>query len=72
MSFGTRFVRMDLVGGEDVFGGGWLECSHKGFNKSHGMALEFVYRAENQRKSSGAPAGAFPRPPTGPGWLATN
>ena len=29
--------------------------------KSHGMALEFVYRAEDGCKSSGDPAGAFPR-----------
>ncbi len=34
----------------------------KGFRKHHGMALEFVYRAENRCKSSGAPASAFPRP----------
>ena len=37
----------------------------RGFNKPHGMALELVYRAENRCKSSGAPAGAFPKPPRG-------
>ncbi len=26
------------------------------------MAFELVYRAENRSKSSGAPAGAFPKP----------
>ncbi len=37
----------------------------RGFEKSDGMALEFVQRAENQFKSNGAPAGAFPKPPRG-------
>ncbi len=40
------------------------------FTKPHDMALELVYRAENLCKSSGAPAGAFPRQPrcrVGPG-----
>ncbi len=35
------------------------------------MALEIVYRTENRCKSSGAPAGAFPKPPLGPGWDGT-
>ncbi len=29
---------------------------------------KFVYRAEKRCKSSGAPAGAFPGAPPGPGW----
>ena len=37
----------------------------RGFKKPHGMALELVYRSENRCKLSGAPAGAFPRPPRG-------
>ncbi len=37
----------------------------RGFKQLHGMALEFVYRAQNRRKSNGAPAGAFPKPPRG-------
>ncbi len=41
--------------------------SQSGFNKSRGMDLELVYGAEHRCKSSGAPAGAFPKPP-GPGW----
>ncbi len=39
----------------------------RGFNKSHGMALDLVYRVENRCNSSGAPAGASPRPPRG--WV---
>ncbi len=45
-----------------------LPCNHKGLNKPHGLALELVHRAENRCESSGAPAGAFPRTPPGPGW----
>ena len=37
----------------------------RGFNKPHGMALDLVYRAETRCKSSGAPAGAFPKLPRG-------
>jgi hypothetical protein len=38
---------------------------HKGFNKPHGIALAMVYLAENLCKSSGAPAGAIPKPTLG-------
>ncbi len=34
-------------------------------NKPHGMGLALIYRAEYRCESSGAPAGAFPRPPRG-------
>ena len=37
----------------------------RGFKQLHRMALELVYRAETRCKSSGAPAGAFPRPTRG-------
>ncbi len=37
--------------------------SQGGFKKPHGLALELVYRAKRRCNSSGAPAGAFPRPP---------
>ncbi len=38
------------------------------FKKPHEIALELIYRTENRTESSGAPAGAFPRPPSAPGW----
>ncbi len=41
----------------------------RGFTKPDGMALDMVYRAGNRRKSSGSPAGAFPRPPGAWGGL---
>ncbi len=41
----------------------WLQCSHKAFENPHGMTLKLVYRAENRCNSSGASAGAFPKPP---------
>ncbi len=37
----------------------------KELTKPHGMALEVIYRAESRCKSSGAPVGAFPKPPRG-------
>ncbi len=40
----------------------------RGFQKPHGVAVELVYRAENRCISSGALAGAFPRPPRGRVW----
>ena len=45
--------------------GAWIVCNAvtRGFKTPHGMALELVCRAENRCKSSGAPAGAFPKLP---------
>ncbi len=42
-----------------------LQCNHKGVQKTSGMALGVVYRAESRCKSSGAPTGTFPKPPRG-------
>ncbi len=39
----------------------------RGFKQPPGIALQLIYRAENRCKSSGAPAGAFPKPPRG--WV---
>ena len=45
-----------------LFGDRRVRTNTRGFNKPYGIALELVYRAENRCKSSGAPAGAFPKP----------
>ncbi len=39
------------------------------FNQLHGMVLGLVYRIGNRCKSSGAAAGAFPKPLPEPGWV---
>ncbi len=56
---GGQYVRTEATG---VF----LQCSHKRVQqKPHGVVLNLVYRAEHRCESSGAPAGAFRRPPRG-------
>jgi hypothetical protein len=48
---------------------GYLQCSHTGFEKPHEIALELVYRVENNRcKSIGARAGGLFQAFLGPIW----
>ncbi len=66
MGFGAVYVTKPykFIGFDDIH----FNAVTRGFNKPHGMALTLACRAENRCKPSGAPAGAFPRHPVGPGW----